>query len=127
MSNSVTDAAICGLSGLTNLQSLSLRVSKYGACVTGRSMAVFTALSQLTQLSLPGWPLQDNHVAVMTKLKCLQKIDLSMCENLSSLCCMPLLRCMHLTALNIVRGDEWVVNPILDMFKLLKPHVKLTL
>lgn len=127
LSGSVTDAAICDLSGLTNLQSLCLPVSRYKACISGRSMKVFTALSKLTELSLPGWPLQENHVAVMTELKYLRMIDLSMCENLSSLCFMPLLQFAQLTALDIIRDDEWLVDPILDMFKLLKPHVELTL
>lgn len=127
LSDAVTDAAIDDLSGLTNLQSLCLHMSKYEACVSGRSMTVFTALSKLTQLSLPGWPLQDTHVAVMMKLKYLQRVDLSECESLSCLCFMPLLQFVHLTALEIVRGDEWLVHPIVNMFALLKPQVKLTL
>ncbi len=91
LSDSVTNAAISGFSGLTNLQSLRLPVSKHGAGVTGRSMTVFTALSKLTHLSLEGWPLKDTHVAMMTRLTELQKIDIT-CVNpclpyASCLCC----------------------------------------
>ena len=127
LSNSVTDSAIRGLSNLTNLQSLRLPVSKYDASVSGRSMTVFTNLTQLTHLSLHGWPLHDTHVAMMTALTNLQKIDMSMCQSLSSLSFMPLLQFPQLTVLDIVRYEAWAEDAIVTMFELLKPHIKLGL
>ena len=127
LSNSVTDAAVRGLSNLTNLQLLRLPVSKYGASVTGRSMTVFITLIQLTHLSLEGWPLHDAHVAMMTALTNLQSIGMSMCRFSSSLSFMPLLQFPQLTALDIVRNEEWAEDAIVTMFELLKPHVKLGL
>lgn len=127
LSNSATDAAVRSLSNLTNLQLLRLPVSKYGASVTGRSMTVFITLIQLTHLSLEGWPLHDAHVAMMTALTNLQNIDMSMCQFLSSLSFMPLLQFPQLTALDIVRNEEWAEDAIVTMFELLKPHVKLGL
>ena len=127
LSNSVTDSAIRGLSNLTNLQSLRLPVSKYDASVSGRSMTVFTNLTQLTHVSLHGWPLHDAHVAMMTALTNLQKIDMSMCQSLSSLSFMPLLQFPQLAVLDVVRNEAWAEDAIVTMFELLKPHVKLGL
>jgi len=127
LSNSATDAAVRSLSNLTNLQLLRLPVSKYGASVTGRSMTVFITLIQLTHLSLEGWPLHDAHVAMMTALTNLQSIGMSMCRFSSSLSFMPLLQFPQLTALDIVRNEEWAEDAIVTMFELLKPHVKLGL
>lgn len=127
LSNLVTDSAVRGLSNLTNLQSLRLPVSKYDASVSGTSMTVFTNLTQLTHLSLVGWPLHDAHVATMTALTNLQKIDMSMCQSLSSLSFMPLLQFPQLTALDVVKYEAWAEDAIVTMFELLKPHVKLGL
>ncbi|KAA6424054.1 MAG: hypothetical protein FRX49_06013 [Trebouxia sp. A1-2] len=127
LSNSVTDAAVRDLSHLTKLQSLRLHVSKDDASISGRSMTAFTQLTQLTHLSLQGWPLHDVHVAMMTALTNLRKIDMSMCQSLSSLSFMPLLQFPQLTALDIVRYDEWAEDAIVTMFEMLKPQVKLGL
>ena len=127
LSNLVTDAAVQSLSCLTNLQSLRLPVSKLGAEVTGSSMTVFTALFLLTHLSLDGWPVKDIHITMMTRLAKLERIDLSMCQSLTCMCFMPLLQFPELTHLYICRGDEWLPDPIVNMFAQLKPNVKLTL
>lgn len=127
LSSLATDKGVRSLARLTNLQSLALQVSKWEARVSASSMTVFTDLCQLTSLSLEGWPVRDSDLIRMTSLINLRHIDLSQCERLSTLCFMPLLQFSHLQTLNIVRGDEWVSDYVVDMFCSLRPAVKLKL
>lgn len=116
LSSSATDSGIRNLSQLTNLQSLRLPVSKYEVEVTGSSMTVFTSLSQLTYLSLIGWPIKDCHVVEMTSLTRLQHIELGDCLNLTAQCFVPLLEFQQLKFLDLVGADELYIEPIVDMF-----------
>lgn len=124
--SSPTDHGISGLIRLTNLQSLRLQMSKYEKHgVTGRSLSFVAALSHLTHLSLDGWPVRDGDLVNMTCFASLQHLDLSDCMELTCLCFMPLLQFAVLQKLEVVRTDEWLVAPIVAMFKLLKPSVEL--
>lgn len=125
LSSSTTDKGISSLSTLTNLQFLRLPVSRWEAKVTGRSLSVFAALNRLTYLSLIGWPIRDNDLVDMVCLASLQQLDLSECMELTSLCFMPLLQFPNLQKLEIIRGDQWLVDAIVTMFELLKPTVEL--
>ena len=127
LSTLATDAGIRTLSQLTQLHSLRLPVSKYDAEFSGSSANVFTALTRLTCLSLIGWPITDVEVIRMTCLSSLRFVDFSECEKLSCLSFMPLLQFPCLNSLSIVRGDEWLIEPIIAMFQLLRPNVKLQL
>lgn len=125
---SPTDDGISGLRLLTNLQSLRLPMSKYEKHgVTGRSLSFFAALSRLTHLSLDGWPIRDDDLVYMTCFASLQHLDLSDCMKLTCLCFMPLLQFPYLQKLEVIRTDEWLVDPIVAMFELLKPSVELHL
>lgn len=127
LSSLVTDAGIRSLSCLTNLQSLRLPVSKYAACFSANCVSVLTVLNHLTFLSLDGWAINNVHLKSLTRLTCLQHLDLSQCERLSCLCFMPLLEFPQLEQLEIVRGDDWIPDAVVDMFTLLRPSVKLRL
>ena len=83
LSSQATDTGMRSLSCLTNLHSLRLPVSKYGACFSANSVSVLTVLSQLTFLSLDGWAIHDVHVRSLTHLARLQHLDLSQCERLT--------------------------------------------
>lgn len=63
----------------------------------------------------------------MTSLTGLRHLDLSQCERLNCLCFMPLLDFPQLEILEIVRGDDWISDAMLAMFKLQRPSVKLRL
>lgn len=128
LSSLATTEGVGSLSMLSNLQSLSLSVWKYEAAFTGKAVTAFTGLTQLTYLSLMGWPIQDSDVVVrLTCLQKLQHVDFSDCQALSCLCFMPLLNFPLLHSLAITRGDEWLIDAIVDMFCRLKPLVSLQL
>ena len=126
--SSVDDDGISGLRLLTNLESLRLPMSQHEKNrVTGRSLTVFAALNHLTYLSLIGWPIRDGDLLSLTSLASLQHLDLSECMALTCLCFMPLIQFPYLHKLEVVRGDEWLIDPIVAMFELLKPSVELQL
>ena len=127
LSSLATDDGIRSLSQMTNLQSLRLPVCKHEARISGSSVTVFTNLTQLTCLSLTGWPITAVDIISLTCLSNLQNIDFSDCQRLSCLSFMPLLQFPCLHTLNIVRGDEWTSDAIVRMFELLRPAVALTL
>ena len=127
LSSLATDTGISTLSCLTNLMALSLPVSKYGACFSASSVSVLTVLTQLTCLSLDGWALNSVHLNSLTSLTGLQHLDLSDCEELDTLCFMPLLDFPQLEHLDIVRGDEWFSDAVVAMYKIQRPCVKLRL
>ena len=127
LSSQATDAGMRSLSCLTNLHSLRLPVPKYGACFSANSVSVLTVFSQLTFLSLDGWAIHDVHVRSLTHLARLQHLDLSQCERLTCYCFMPLMEFPQLQQLEIVRGDDWIVDAIVAMFGLLRPSIKLQL
>lgn len=126
LSSSTTDNGISSLSTLTNLQVLRLSASRWEAEVTGRSLSVFAALNHLTYLSLIGWPVRDSDLVVLTCLASLQHLDLSECMELTNLCFMPLLQFPNLQRLEVLRGDDWLIDPIVTMFEFLKPAVELS-
>lgn len=127
LSSLATSAGLQNFSKLSHLQSLSLPVSKDQACLHGNLVTVFTALTQLTYLSLCGWPIADRDVVWLASLKTLQHIDFGNCLRLSCLCLMPLLEFPCLHSLDIVRGDEWMHPAVVAMFRKLRPTVALNL
>lgn len=127
LSTLATDAGIRTLSQLTHLHSLRLPVSKHDVEFPGSSAIVFTALTKLTCLSLIGWPITDVEVIRVTCLSSLRHINFSECERLSCLCFMPLLQFPCLNSLSLVRGDKWMIEPILAMFQVLRRSVNLQL
>ncbi|KAL3130560.1 hypothetical protein ABBQ38_008367 [Trebouxia sp. C0009 RCD-2024] len=128
LSSRVTDTGLRSLSCLTNLMSLELPVSKvYEAFFSAKSLSVFTALTRLTFLSLRGWPINDVDVNTLTCLTSLQHLGLSECERLTCLCFMPLLQFPNLNTVEIVRGDDWMIDAIVTMFEFLRPSIKLVL
>ena len=127
LSSLATDTGISSLSCLTNLMALSLPVSKHGACFSASSVSALTVLTQLTFLSLGGWALNSVHLNSSTSLTGLQHLDLSNCEELDTLCFMPLLDFPQLECLDIVRDDEWFSDAVVAMYEFLRPSVKLRL
>lgn len=123
LSSLATADGVSNLSKLTNLQSLRLPVDKYEAGVGSSSLAVFTGLSQLTFLSLYGWPIVDHDVVCLTGLKELRHVDFSMCIRLSCLCLMPLLEFPNLHTLQMVRNEAWLPEVFACMFERLRPSV----
>ena len=127
LSSLATDAGIRHLSHLTRLQSLRLPVAKDDAGVSGDAVSSFCALNQLTKLSLIGWPITEVHIIRLTCLSSLQRIDFSDCLQLTCLCFMPLLLFLCLHTVEIVRGDDWMIDALVAMFEVIRPSVSLSL
>ena len=127
LSTSATELGIRSLSQLTNLRSLRLPVSENEAGVSDSAVTAFQNLTQLTFLALPGRPITELAIISMACLSKLQRINFSHCERLTCLCFMPLLQFPCLHTIEIERDDEWLIDPIVAMFQMLRPAIALKL